>query len=93
MSADAIRISNHALVRWLERTGLAEIDPLKALLARSLERAARAANTLQSSHYIILADGLVYVVRGGVLVTVLTEDDPHSHVRAMQYRQEEQAGG
>ena len=84
MSAPAIRISDHALVRWLERTGMAEIEPLKNMLAHSLERAAAAANQLECQRYLILADGLVYVVRNAVLVTVLP-DEQHTHIRALQH--------
>lgn len=91
MSGPAIRVSDHALVRWLERTGLVDLEPLKNMLGHSLERSAAAANQLGSSHYLILADGLVYVVRNRVLVTVLTDEDPHVHVRAMRY--EQGAGG
>jgi len=82
----AISVSDHALYRWLQRTGLLEMEPLKNALAHSLERAA-AANQLESAHYLILADGLIYVVRNQVLVTVLPGDDPHAHVRAMRHQQ------
>ena len=87
MTGGSIRVSDHALVRWLERTGLADMEPLKNMLGHSLERAASAANQLGSSHYLILSDGLVYVVRNQVLVTVLPDEDPHVHVRAMKYEQ------
>jgi hypothetical protein len=77
-----LRVTDHALVRWLERTGAADVDALKAILAGSLARASAAAEQVNAGHYLILADGLVYVVKEGLLITVL-EDDGRSHVRAL----------
>lgn len=66
-----IRVSDHALVRFLERTGAAELEPLRQALAASLERAVKAAATLDARRFNIVVDGLRYVVCDGVLVTVL----------------------
>lgn len=87
MSGAPISVSDHALYRWMQRTGLLDMEPLKNALAHSLERAAAAANQLESAHYLILADGLIYVVRNQVLVTVLPDQDQHAHVRAMRHEQ------
>lgn len=73
-------ISDHALLRWLERTGAVDLDPVRSQLAASLERAFTAAATLGSSQFLILADGLVYVVRNGTLVTVLPDDRSHAAI-------------
>lgn len=75
-----IRISNHALVRFLERSGAAEVEPLKAAIAASLERARQAAGELGRDSFVVVADGLRYVVEDGVLVTVL---DHRSRVRRL----------
>lgn len=84
-------ISDHALIRWIERTGMADLEPVRSALRDSLARAAGAAGQLGSGEYLILADGLVYVVRNKVLVTVIEDDGRHSRVRAMQHRQEPRA--
>ncbi|MDE2595975.1 MAG: hypothetical protein KGL44_03760 [Sphingomonadales bacterium] len=83
-----IGITDHALVRWLERTGALDIAALKDSLASSLGHAAAAAEMLQSGHYLILADGLVYVVREGLLVTVLPESGRGSHARALDHQRD-----
>jgi len=68
-----IRVSDHALVRFLERSGAADVDALRGLIARSLERGRRQAERVGIGDYIIIADGLRYVVRGNELVTVLED--------------------
>jgi hypothetical protein len=65
-----LRVSDHALVRFLARAGGYEVEAVRAALAASLARAARAAGTIGSGDYVIRADGLSYIVRDGVLVTV-----------------------
>lgn len=81
-----LKISDHALVRWLDRTGLMDAAPLKAVLAASLSAAANAAARLGNQDYLILADGLVYVVRDGVLVNVSTDDGRHAQARELAAR-------
>lgn len=78
-----IAVSDHALVRWLDRTGLIDLQPIRTAIAASIGRAADAAASIEADEYLILADGLVYVVRNRVLVTVLEEDGRHSHVRML----------
>jgi len=72
-----IRVTDHALVRWLERTGAMDLEPLREQIQASLERAASAAEQLEASRYLILADGLVYVVQDDTVVTVLDDDGRH----------------
>ncbi len=68
-----IRVSDYALVRFLERSGAAEVAPLKAAIAASLERARQAAGELGRDSFVVIADGLKYVVEDGVLVTVVDQ--------------------
>lgn len=75
----AIGVTDHALVRWLERTGAMDVETMRAMLAASLERAARAAAVLDQSKYLILADGMVFVVQDATVITVLPEDGRHHH--------------
>jgi len=83
VTASSVQISDHALVRWMQRTGMIDLEPLRAMLAASIEKAAAAGELLGVAEYLILADGLVYVVRSGVVVTVVNEDGRHSRVRAL----------
>lgn len=75
-----IGVTDHALVRWLARTGAMDIEQLRGLLAASLERAAAAASQLDAERYLILADGMVFVVQDGTVVTVAEEDGRHAHL-------------
>lgn len=69
-SIATLSVSDHALVRFLTRAGGFEIEAARTALATSLARAAEAAGKLDAAEYTIHADGLVYVVRAGVVVTV-----------------------
>lgn len=73
-------ITDHALCRWLERTGAMDVESMRGLLAASLERAATAAACLDQERFLILADGMVFVVQFGAVVTVLDDDGRHSHI-------------
>lgn len=81
-----IHITDHALVRWLERTGAVEIEPLRIALAQSLNRAIAAAETIGAEQFLILADGMVYVIRDHALVTVIPEDNRHLRARLLSQR-------
>jgi hypothetical protein len=66
-----LRITDHALVRFMERAGGLQVEALRASMARSLARAAAAADAIGERRYVIRADGLSYVVVDGALVTVI----------------------
>ncbi len=68
-----IRVTDHAFVRFLERSGAADVDEMRNLIARTLERGRRQAERAGITDYAIVADGLRYVVRGNELVTVLED--------------------
>ncbi|MCO4053423.1 MAG: hypothetical protein HEQ16_05110 [Bosea sp.] len=69
-----LRISDHALVRFLERAGGLDIDAVRAAMAEGLGRAAGMAEEMRAGRYTIVVDGLRYVVERGTLVTVLDGD-------------------
>lgn len=66
-----IRVTDHALVRFLERSGAADVDAMRELIARSLERGRRQAERAGIADYAIVADGLRYIIHDNELVTVL----------------------
>jgi hypothetical protein len=70
-----LRVSDHALVRFLNRAGGLDTEHVRLLLAASLERAAHAAEQLGLRECEIHADGLVYVVRDRTVTTVLYGKD------------------
>ena len=82
----AIGVTDHAMVRWIERTGLADFAPIREALAESLSTSAEAARQIGVSNYLILADGMVFVVKDGTVVTVTPEDGRHRHARMLARR-------
>jgi len=69
-------VSDHALLRFLERAAGLDIEGLRANLNGSLARAHAAARSLSGSDYLIRADGMVYVVRGDTVTTIIEDKDP-----------------
>lgn len=68
---DVVRVSDHALLRFLERAGGYDVEGFRTTIETSLKRAITAANDIGSTDLIILADGLTYVVKNNVVVTIL----------------------
>lgn len=82
-----LEVSDHALVRWMQRTGLADLEPIREQLRQSLSHAAEAAMEIGVSEFLVLADGMVFVVRSGIVVTVIPEDGRHHRARALSQRE------
>lgn len=81
-----VHVSNHALFRWIERTGVVDVEALRTMLESALERAVLANMALGDGECIVLSGGLVYVVKEGVVVTVTTDDGRHQHARHLAKR-------
>lgn len=69
-----LKVTDHALIRFLDRSGAAAIEEMRVTLAHALERARLGAERAGIDDYVIVADGLRYVVKDGALVTVLDQD-------------------
>lgn len=69
------RISDHALVNFLERMGGLNVETLRTLLQSSFDRAHSAARSISDSDYLILADRMVYVVRGDTVTAILPDEN------------------
>ncbi|MGR4892261.1 hypothetical protein ACIPPQ_14635 [Sphingopyxis sp. LARHCG72] len=76
------RLSDHAVLRFLERSGV-QVEQLRATLESALDRAGRAAAELEASEYLIVLDDLTFVVRGGTVTTILPEGSPGARARAL----------
>lgn len=74
----SLRVTDHALVRFLARAGGLDIEAMRANLAASLTRAARAADQLHQGECRVIADGLEYVVSDGKVITII---DPRENRR------------
>lgn len=66
-----LRISDHALLRFIERVGGLDAEALRTALQASLNRAALAAGSIGAREFHIVADGLKYIVVEGKVITVL----------------------
>lgn len=80
---NAPRVSDHALLRFLERAGGLAVEQLRQTLESSLDRAGRAAAELEASEYMIVVDDLAFVVRGGTVTTILPEGTSGARARAL----------
>ena len=69
-----IKVSDHALLRFLTRAGGFDPEPLRASIAASLARAHAAALSVGMARFRIVADGLVYVVVEDVVVTIMRDE-------------------
>lgn len=68
-----INVSDHALLRLLERAGGVDVEALRGAVARSVGRAVAVADAIGANEFVIVADGFNYVVKNGVVVTVFQE--------------------
>ncbi len=73
-----VRVSDHALLRFLERVGGMDIEAVRSSLAASLERSQVAADSVGLTEHVILADGMMYLVRDAMVVTILHKTNPRA---------------
>jgi hypothetical protein len=65
-----LRVSDAALLRFLERAGALDVESLRGAIEVSLKRAAAAAGVLDLAEFTIAADGLRYLIRDNVVVNI-----------------------
>ncbi|ETR78885.1 hypothetical protein X566_15435 [Afipia sp. P52-10] len=66
-----VRVSDHALLRFVERAGGLDVQALRTALEGSLNRASNQAARINAGTFDIVADGLRYVVVKNVVVTII----------------------
>ena len=71
-----LRVTDHALVRFLARAGSVDVEGLRARVELGLQRARSAVRKISKSDYLVRVDGMVFVVRGDSVTTVLDEQHP-----------------
>lgn len=78
-----LRVTDHALVRFLERAGGIDVEGVRAQLEAGLARSHDAARSVSESDYLIKVDGFVLVVRGENVTTVLDADEAPGRARQL----------
>lgn len=68
-----VRVSDHAMLRVLERTCGVPVEALRAAIAQSIERATAAAEATGGGVYLVVQDRQAFVVRNGTVTTVLAD--------------------
>ena len=66
-----ISVSDHALIRFMERGAGVDVEAVRAGMAQALDRASRAAERIGQPDHLIVVDDLVFIVRDATVVTVL----------------------
>lgn len=69
------RISDRALLCFLQRAGGMDIEGVRAAMSASLARCHEAAKRLGGGGHLIVSGGMTYVVRGEVVATVVHRRD------------------
>lgn len=79
----AVRVTDHALVRFLERAGGIDVEALRDQLSAGLARGHAVARSIGDNDYLVKSQGLTFFVRGDAVVTVLDDPDPLSRARLL----------
>jgi hypothetical protein len=64
-------ITDHALVRYLERVGGLDVEALRSAIAQSLARAELAAREIGETTYTVRTAHHVFIIEQGRLITVM----------------------
>lgn len=83
-----LRISDHAMLRFLGRAAGFDVDRKREELGAALQRAAHAAATIGVETYLVTVDGFCFVVRKSVVTTMLRDTDEAARWRALYTRPE-----
>ena len=74
-------VSDHALLRFLERAGGLDVEGVRRAIADGLGRAHAAGRSIGAENFQIKADGFVWIMHGDKLVTVHEDGAPKAHRR------------
>ena len=76
-----LMVTDHALVRYLERSEGIDMEALRVSVADALTRAHDAASSIGVANYLVLVDELCFIVRGCRVITILKQ--PSARRRAI----------
>lgn len=80
------RISDHAMLRLLERAGGFDVEGLRTAMSDALERGHTAAREISSADYLVTIDGMTFVVRGETVTTVMETGNPARQAKVLRRR-------
>lgn len=83
-----IRVSDMAMLRFLERTHSLDVEAMRTAIGDSLTRAASAAAQLGVSTYAVRLDGISFVVRNATVTTVIAGASEGGRFRALAPREQ-----
>lgn len=78
-----LRLSDHALIRFLDRAAQLDVERIRSDLVASLERASEAAASIGVTDYLVTQGGITFIVRGGTVTTILVDASEKSRARAL----------
>ena len=76
-----LMVTDHALIRFLERSEGIDMEAVRASVADALARAHEAASSIGVANYLVLVDELCFIVRGCKVITILQQ--PSARRRAI----------
>src|SRR5690606_24500654 len=68
-----VRVSDHAMLRVLERICGVPVEALREAIAQSIERATGAGEAMGGGVYLVVQEHQAFVVRHGTVTTVLAD--------------------
>jgi len=80
------RVSDHAMLCYLERVQGIDIEAMRASIEARLDRASNAAELLGIPTYAVRLDGVGFIVRSGTVTTILPKLADGSRFRALAPR-------
>ncbi|WP_336802006.1 hypothetical protein [Kaistia sp. MMO-174] len=76
MTKRAISVTDHAVLRFMERVHDLDIDAIRQRIAERVERSVELATSLDGEGTVtVVKDGFRYVVKGGTVVTITRTRD------------------
>lgn len=81
----APRITDHALIRFLDRSGV-NVEAVRRAMADALAGAHGAALAIGGGDHLIVVDGMTFVVRAGSVATVLVDNGLHDRAHMLDTR-------
>ncbi|MES2987656.1 MAG: hypothetical protein V4808_07105 [Pseudomonadota bacterium] len=81
-----LSVSDHALLRFLSDVAGVDVEAARADLAASFARPQAIAQDFGARRYLIKSDGMIYVVRDGVLSTIVPDNGPRSRFDTLTQR-------